>query len=107
MKRTLYFCLMLCMLLSCAVVSHAGVLQQNAVYELYSVDGYYEDGVGNQETYTYHVPQINADTEDAEEINAEINADFGGRVEEQFKNMDRGTSLWSQHTEWEAFWNGS
>ena len=107
MKRTLSFFLMLCMLFSCAVVSYADGSQQNAVYELYSADGYYEDGVGNQETYTFHVPQINADTKDAGEINAEIKADFGGRVEEQFKNMDRGTSLWSWHTEWEAFWNGS
>ena len=107
MKRTLSFFLVLCMMLSCVVVLYADELQQNAVYELYSADGYYEDGVGNQKTYAYHVPQINVDTEDAEEINAEIRADFGERVHEQFKNMDRGTSLWSQRTEWEAFWNGS
>ena len=107
MKRTVFFFLMLCMLLSSAAVSYAGGPQQNAVYELYSADGYYEDGVGNQETYTYHIPQINADTEDAEEINAEIEENFGERVEEQFKNMDGGTSLWSWNTQWEAFWNGS
>ena len=107
MKRTASFFLMLCMLLSCAAVSYAGAPQQNAVYELYSADGYYEDGVGNQETYTYHVPQINADTEDAEEINAEIRESFGERVETHFKYMDGGTSLWSLKTEWEAFWNGS
>ena len=98
---------MLWTLLTFVIVSYAGGPQQNAVYELYSADGYYEDGVGNQETYTYHVPQINADTEDAEEINAEIRGDFGEQVEQEFKDMDGGTSLWSRHIGWEAFWNGS
>ena len=80
---------------------------QNAIIELYSVDGFYEDGVGNRVTYSYHVPQINDNTPAAEELNAEIAKNFGERVETQFKNMEGGYSLWSRRTGWEAFWNGS
>ena len=71
---------------------------QNAVSELYSVNGYYKDDVGNQTTYSYHVPQINADTPAAKEINAEIAENFGERVEIHFKYMEGGYSLWSRHT---------
>ena len=80
---------------------------QNAIIELYSVDGFYEDGVGNRVTYSYHVPQINDNTPAAEELNTEIAKNFGERVETQFKNMEGGYSLWSRRTGWEAFWNGS
>ena len=78
-----------------------------AVYELYSVDGFYEDSVGNAAEYSYHVPQFYASSPAADEINAEIAERFGGRVEAQFESMEGGYSLWSWHTEWQAFWNGS
>ena len=107
MKRNLSFFLMLCLLLSLAPLSFADRQQRNAVCELYSADGFYEDDVGNRETYSYHVPQIHADTPAAEEINAEIAEEFGERVEAQFRNMEGGYSLWSWHTEWEAYWSGS
>ncbi len=107
MKRALSFFSMLCLLLAVVTCSYAEQTQQKAVYELYSVDGYYEDDVGNRESYSYHVPQINADTPAAEEINAEIAEDFGQRVEAQFRSMEGGFSLWSWHTEWEAYWSGA
>ena len=81
--------------------------RKNAVCELYSEDGYYVDDVGNRETYSYHLPQINADTPAAAEINTEIAEEFGSLIETQYHNMEGGYSLWSWHTEWEAYWNGS
>ena len=107
MKRNLSFFLALCLLLTLGPLSYANRPQQNAVYELYSADGCYEDGAGNRETYSYHVPQIQMDTPAAEEINAEIAEGFGQRVDEQFQNMEDGCSLWCWRTEWEAYWNGS
>ena len=106
MKRILSIMLILHLLIAILPAGYAEQSCQNAIIELYSVDGYYEDVVGNRETYSYHVPQINDDTPAAEEINAEIAKDFGERVEAQFKNMEGGYSLWSWHTEWEAYWNG-
>lgn len=81
--------------------------RKNPIYELYSADGFYTDSIGNEETYSFHVPQIFADSPDAVEINAEIAENFGERVETMFQNMERGTSLWSWHTEWHAYWNGN
>lgn len=106
MKRTIS--ILFSMLLMFMILPSASADQsyRNAVSELYSVDGYYEDDVGNQESYSYHVPQINAETPAAAEINAEIAENFGQRVETHFKYMEDGYSLWSWHTEWEAYWSG-
>ena len=81
--------------------------QKNPVYELYSADGVYTDSIGNEETYSFHVPQIFADSAAADEINAEIAENFGERVETQFRNMEGGHSIWCGNTEWHAYWNGS
>ena len=107
MKRILSIMLILQVLFAFLPAGSADQAYQNAIIELYSVDGSYEDGVGNRETYSYHVPQINDNTPAAEELNAEIAKNFGERVETQFKNMEGGYSLWSRRTGWEAFWNGS
>ena len=107
MKRILSIMLILQVLFAVLPAGDADQTYQNAIIELYSVDGFYEDGVGNRETYSYHVPQINDNTPAAEELNAEIAKNFGERVETQFKNMEGGYSLWSRRTGWEAFWNGS
>ena len=107
MKRTASVFLTLFFLFAILPAAYADQPYQNAIYELYSVEGYYEDDVGNKVIYSYHVPQINADTPAAEEINAEIAESFGERVETQLRNMEGGFSLWSWHTDWEAYWNGS
>ena len=107
MKRTTAAFLTLIFLLAILPDAYADQSQQNAVCELYSVDGYYEDDVGNQDTYSYHVPQINADTPAAKEINTEIAEHFGKRVEHEFQNMEGSFSLVSWHTGWHAYWSGS
>ena len=107
MKKICSTLLVLCLLLTASSLAFADQSQKKAVYELYSVDGFYEDEVGNAEAYSFHVPQIFDDTPDAEAINSEIAERFGNRVEEQFLNMEGGYSLWSWHAEWKAFWNGT
>ena len=107
MKRTISVILMMLFLLAVLPAAYADQPQPNAVCELYSVDGFYEDDVGNQKSYSYHVPQINADTPAAKEINAEIAETFGKKVEDHFQYMEGGYSLWSLLTEWQAYWNGT
>ena len=90
MKRTISAFLTLFFLFGVLPAAYADQPQKNAILEMYSVDGVYQDGVGNREAYSYHVPQINADTPAAKEINAEIAESFGARVEVQFGNMEGG-----------------
>ncbi len=108
MKRiaALILVLLLVTALPAAAFAEDGMVRRNAVRELYSTNGVYTDGVGNTCIYSYHVPQIDSDTEAAAEINAEISERFGERTENQFHNMEEGYSLWMTHTGWEAFWNG-
>ena len=107
MKKTCSILLILCFILACAPAASADQPPRNAVCELFSADGYYEDDVGNTSLYSYHVPQIHASTPDARAINAEIAERFGSRVEAMFKCMENGTSLWSLKTEWKSYWSGS
>ena len=107
MKKTICVFLTVVMILAIGVTASAEQPYQNPVYELYSADGVYTDSVGNEGTYSYHVPQIFADSAAADEINAEIAANFGERVETQFHNMNGGHSIWCRNTEWHAYWNGS
>lgn len=80
---------------------------KNVVTELYSAEGTYTDDVGNIESYSYHVPQLNADSSDAKEINQEISDHFAYYVEAQLENMEGGYSLWSWHTSWHSYWRGN
>ena len=107
MKKTISLLLILCLLLTGTFPAFAEQPQRNAVCELYSADGYYVDEVGNKGTYSFHVPQIDASSSAAEEINAEIAEQFGHLVESQFRYMEGGYSLSSWHTEWQAFWSGT
>ena len=106
MKRMISLYLMVCLFVSLAIPSFAEPIQ-GAVSELYSAEGNYEDSVGNRENYSYHVPQIVSSSSAAEEINSEIEEQFGKWIEEQFENMKAGYSLWSWNTEWHSYWNGS
>lgn len=107
MKKPISVFLAVVMILAFGASASAEGLRQNPVYELYSAEGVYTDSVGNEDTYSYHVPQIFADSAAAEEINREIAANFGERVETQFRNMEGGHSIWCGNTEWHAYWNGN
>lgn len=107
MKRPFSFLLILFLLLTVMPVSYADRPLETSVYELYSVEGSYEDGVGNRTLYSYHIPQILDSAPAADEINREIAETFGKPVEEQFQYMEDGVSLSLQETRWESYWNGS
>ena len=107
MRKTTAFAVILILLISYAATGFADNPRQNSIFELYSAEGCYEDSVGNVESYSYHVPQIFSETPVVKEINAEIEERFGKRVEEQFEDMKEGYSLWSWHTEWHSYWDGS
>ncbi len=107
MKKLCSVLLILCLILAWAPAAFADQSFKTPVCELYSVDGYYEDGVGNMNRYSYHVPLFHASSPDAKALNAEIAERFGARVEAMFHCMEKGTSLWSLKTEWKSYWNGS
>lgn len=106
MKNIISALIVLCMLLSCSLTAMAEPVR-SAVSELYSAEGTYTDDVGNQGYYSYHIPQINDDTPDAEEINAEIAMKYGAVVEGEFHRMKDGFSIVSMNVGWKAFWNGN
>lgn len=107
MKKPISVFLAVMMILAIGAPASAEMTHQNPVYELYSADGVYTDSVGNEGNYSYHVPQIFADSAAAGEVNAEIAANFGERVETQFHNMEGGHSIWCPNTEWHSYWDGS
>ena len=107
MKKPISVFLAVMMILAIGAPASAELTHQNPVYELYSAEGVYTDSIGNEGTYSYHVPQIFSDSPAADEINAEIAANFGERVETQFHNMEGGHSIWCPNTEWHSYWDGS
>ena len=107
MKKPISVFLAVMMILLFGAPASAELTHQNPVYELYSAEGVYTDSIGNEGTYSYHVPQIFSDSPAAAEINAEIAANFGERVETQFQNMEGGHSIWCPNTEWHSYWDGS
>lgn len=107
MKKVLSILLVFCLLTVLSAIASAEPIERNAVYELYSAEGFYQDSVGNGESYSFHVPQFFSYCPAAEEVNKEIEERFGTRVEEQIQNMEGGYSLWMWNTEWHAYWNGS
>lgn len=107
MKRiTVSTLIILCILLTGTITATAAPIPA-AVSELYSAEGSYTDGVGNTTIYSYHIPQLSADTSDATEINTEIEKNYGELVEDQFHDMEEGLSLMCSNADWQAFWNGS
>ncbi len=109
MRKMLFLMFTLALALGlCAAASADGPAPvKNCVTELYSAEGIYTDSLGNVENYSYHVPQLNADTPAAEEINREIAERFGEKVEALLKNMEGGHSLWMWESAWHAYWQGS
>lgn len=109
MRKKIVLALAVCLILLCGTGARADEpqIRQNAVSELYSAEGIYTDSIGNIEQYSFHVPQIGAETPDAADLNREIAERFGTYVEDQLRNMEGGYSLWMWNTEWHAYWHGS
>ena len=77
------------------------------ISEQLSLEGEYDDGVGNHVAYSYHVPELSADTADAQTINAAINEKFGGFVNDEMTAIGSKTSLVCYSVSWQSFWHDS
>lgn len=71
--------------------------------ELYSEDFDYTDSVGNSGHYTYHVPQITADTQGAAAINRAIEETYGPIVREVLESVSGGFSVIWTSIRWETY----
>ena len=77
------------------------------ITELYAEEGSYADEWGNQYEYSWHVPQLNDESEAAEAINTYISDTFGTLVEEEKSKMELQASMDYTDIAWERFWNES
>ena len=73
------------------------------ITELYSEDFDYTDGVGNSGHFTYRVPQIEADTQGAADINKSIEETYSPIVKEVLDNVSGGFSLSCLYVTWETY----
>lgn len=73
------------------------------ITELYNEDFDYTDGVGNSGHYTYHVPQIEADTQGAEAINKAISDAYTPIVNGVLEDVSDKVSLSCFYVAWESY----
>ena len=73
------------------------------ITELYNEDFDYTDGIGNSGHYTYHVPQIEADTQGAEAINKAISAAYTPIVNGVLEDVSDKVSLSCFYVAWESY----
>ena len=76
------------------------------IRELYSEEFDYTDGVGNSGHYTYHVPQLLADTEGAAAINSDVESKYGAILREVLEAKTGGFSLSCLYIAWETYQYG-
>lgn len=76
------------------------------IRELYSEEFDYTDGVGNNGHYTYHVPQLLADTEGAAAINSDVESKYGAILREVLEAKTGGFSLSCLYIAWETYQYG-
>lgn len=77
------------------------------ITELYNESGSYTDALGNDYAYSWHVPQIKADTEDAKELNQYIKNIFGAYVESEKELMEKKASLHYTDIGWQSYRQGN
>ena len=73
------------------------------IEEMYSEDFDYTDSMGNSGHYTYHVPQIAADTQGAADINRAIEETYGPIVREVLESVSGGFSVIWTSISWETY----
>lgn len=73
------------------------------ITENYAEDGHYTDSLDNSWTYSYHVPQLTADTAGARAINAAIDEKFGDPVRGALKDMQQALSLGCVSVSWKSY----
>ena len=73
------------------------------ITELYNEDFDYTDGIGNSGHYTYHVPQIKADTQGAEAINKAISDAYTPIMNGVLEDVSDKVSLSCFYVAWESY----
>ena len=86
--------------------SEAPVSAEDIVVTSFEKSGNYTDSLGNEYHFSYRVPAINADTEDARRLNSAINAQLMSVVDEELSSMDSGVSLVSVNVDYSVYVNG-
>ena len=72
------------------------------IEELYSEEEKFQGAV-----YSYHVPQLKADTEDAKTINRTIDQAFGDLVRVSLNDMEQGYDPVGESVTWTSYWDDS
>ena len=83
------------------------VYDDSLISEFYSMDGKYTDELGNDYSYSFHVPKIDKDSDGAKKVNDEIEKSVSPVVTEAKSNMDDKVSLTCYSVKWQSFWHGS
>lgn len=73
------------------------------ITESYAEEGHYTDSLDNSWTYSYHVPQLTADTVGARAINAAIDEKFGDPVRGALEDMEKAVSLGCVSVAWKSY----
>ena len=85
--------------------SEAPLIPENIVVTVYEKSGDYTDSLGNEYHYSYRIPAINTETEEARRINEAIHAQLMSVVDEELKSMDDGLSLVSVNVDYRYYVN--
>lgn len=73
------------------------------ITESYAEEGRYTDSLDNSWTYSYHVPQLTADTAGARSINDAIDEKFGDPVRGALGDMEKALSLGCVSVDWKSY----
>lgn len=73
------------------------------IMEILNMSGSYTDSVGNDCNYLYKIPQFNADSDSANELNKRIENDLAWIIEAEVFNMEGGYSLTTYSIDYEVF----
>ena len=88
------------------VESETPVIPEDIVITAYENSGDYTDSLGNKYRYSYRIPAINADTEDALRLNSLINEQLMSVVNEELSAMADGVSLVTVNVDFSFYVNG-
>lgn len=82
------------------------VVPEDIVITAYENSGDYTDSLGNEFRYSYRIPAINADTEDALRLNSLISEQLMSVVNEELSAMVDGVSLVTVNVDFSFYVNG-
>ena len=85
--------------------SEAPQLPEDIVVTAFEKSGDYTDSLGNEYHYSYRIPAINAEPEEARRLNELIYTQLMSVVDKELKSMDDGLSLVSVNVDYRYYVN--